>query len=256
MHKARILIVDDEKSIVQLIEMVLRKEGFKDIYAVFNAKDALEASSSFAPDIILLDVMLPDGSGFDLCPKIRQGSNAHIIFLTARASDLDVLTGFAIGGDDYVTKPFNPLEIAARIKARLRRNALIDAATGTAPPAASESRWESDSRPDNESNRRRYNFGRFVLDEFSGALKVEGREISCPAQVYQLLLFLCRNAGIVFSKSQLYEKVWGIDGCGDDHTVMVHIRKIRERIEIDPGNPDYLLTVRGLGYKLVRGTEG
>ncbi len=148
---------------------------------------------------------------------------------------MDVLTGFAIGGDDYVTKPFNPLEIAARIKARVRRDAILASSQGK------------------QEERRRHDFGRFVLDESAGELWVQGKMVPCPAQVYQLLLFLCKNPNVVYSKSQLYEAVWGIDGVGDDNTVMVHIRKIRERIEADPGHPQLLLTVRGLGYKLVRG---
>lgn len=234
MYNAKILLVDDEKAIVQLIEMVLRKEGFRHIYTAYNGKEALEIVKRHMIDIILLDVMLPDQTGFDLCPQIRNASDAHIIYLTARTSDLDVLTGFATGGDDYVTKPFNPLEIAARVKARLRR--------GVVTPIPSRL----------EESRSRYEFGRFVLDEFSGMLLVEGQEVPCPAQAYQLLLFLCKHPGIVFSKAQLYEEVWGMDGLGDDNTVMVHIRKIRERIEEDPGNPEYLLTVRGLGYKLVK----
>ncbi|MEJ8545378.1 response regulator transcription factor [Brevibacillus borstelensis] len=235
MQKAKILIVDDEKSIIQVIEMVLKKEGFRHIFKACTAREALDLLKRQEIDIILLDVMLPDQSGFELCPKIRDISRAHIIFLTARTSDLDVLTGFVTGGDDYVTKPFNPLEIAARIKARVRRDAIL-------PPSRGK-----------EEVRRRYDFGRFVLDELAGELWVEDRLVSCPAQVYQLLLFLCKNPNIVYSKSQLYEAVWGIDGIGDDNTVMVHIRKIRERIEADPGNPQLLLTVRGLGYKLIKG---
>lgn len=234
MYNAKILLVDDEKAIVQLIEMVLRKEGFRHIYTAYNGREALEIVKRHIIDIILLDVMLPDQTGFDLGPQIRNVSDAHIIYLTARTSDLDVLTGFATGGDDYVTKPFNPLEIAARVKARLRR--------GVVTPIPSRL----------EESRSRYEFGRFVLDEFSGMLLVQGQEVPCPAQAYQLLLFLCKHPGIVFSKAQLYEEVWGMDGLGDDNTVMVHIRKIRERIEKDPGNPEYLLTVRGLGYKLVK----
>ncbi|MED2008214.1 response regulator transcription factor [Brevibacillus borstelensis] len=235
MQQARILIVDDEKSIIHMIEMVLKKEGFRHIYQAYSAREALELLNRQEMDIILLDVMLPDQSGFELCPKIRDISRAHIIFLTARTSDLDVLTGFAIGGDDYVTKPFNPLEIAARIKARVRRDAILASSQGK------------------QEERRRHDFGRFVLDESAGELWVQGKMVPCPAQVYQLLLFLCKNPNVVYSKSQLYEAVWGIDGVGDDNTVMVHIRKIRERIEADPGHPQLLLTVRGLGYKLVRG---
>ncbi|MBP1991909.1 response regulator transcription factor [Paenibacillus eucommiae] len=235
MHNTKILLIDDEKSIVQLIEMVLRKEGFHHIYTAGTGKEALLQLAKYGADIILLDVMLPDLTGFELCPKIRELSDAHIIYLTARTSDLDVLTGFATGGDDYVTKPFNPLEIAARIKARLRRGV----------PSQSP-------LPRAEDTRNRYDFGSFVLDEFAGELQVNGSPVPCPAQAYQLLQFLCKNPNIVFSKSQLYEAVWGIEGIGDDNTVMVHIRKIRERIEPDPGEPRYLVTVRGLGYKLMK----
>ncbi len=238
MYPTRILIVDDEKAIVQMIEMTLRKEGFQHLYSAGTAAEGMELLRANGADVILLDVMLPDRTGFELGPQIRALSDAHLIYLTARTTDLDRLTGFAVGGDDYVTKPFNPLEIAARIKAALRRSS----AEPVAPPAASAF---SDAR-------RLYDFGGFLLDERAGELRVGGSPVPCPAQAYQLLLFLCRNPEIVFSKSQLYEAVWGLDGISDDNTVMVHIRKIRERIEPDPGNPRYLLTVRGLGYKLVR----
>jgi len=233
---ARIVMIDDERAITKMLDMTLRKEGFRYLYTAHNAGDALKLIGKHGADIVLLDVMLPDQTGFDLCPKIRELSDAHIIYLTARASDLDVLTGFATGGDDYVTKPFNPLEIAARIKARLRRGGLTPVSVM-------------------EEKRQRYDFGRFVLDDAAGELLVEGKEVACPAMAYQLLHFLCKNPGIVFSKSQLYEAVWGLDGDGDDNTVMVHIRKIRERIERNPSEPCHLLTIRGLGYKLAKGKQ-
>ncbi|WP_238188572.1 response regulator transcription factor [Paenibacillus sp. L3-i20] len=227
------MMIDDERSITKMIEMVLRKEGFRNLYSAGTAAEALRLIEKHGADIILLDVMLPDQTGFELCPKIRAISNAHIIYLTARTSDLDVLTGFATGGDDYVTKPFNPLEIAARVKARLRR--------GNLPAQAAF-----------EERRQRYDFGRFVLDDAAGELTVCGTPVACPAMVYQLLHFLCKNPNLVFSKSQLYEAVWGMEGDGDDNTVMVHIRKIREKIEANASDPQLLLTIRGLGYKLVK----
>ncbi|WP_409346256.1 response regulator transcription factor [Paenibacillus sp. MBLB4367] len=236
MYNAKLLLIDDEASILQMLDLVLRKEGFRHIYMAGTAQEALRLLSKHGADIILLDVMLPDQTGFELGPKIRELSDAHLIYVTARASDLDVLTGFATGGDDYVTKPFNPLEIAARIKARLRRGASI-------------------LSPRAEDTRSRYDFGRFTVDEHAGELLVEGNPVACPAQAYQLLLYLCKHPNMVFSKSQLYEAVWGIDGVGDDNTVMVHVRKIRERIEPDPGEPKYLVTVRGLGYKLMKEKE-
>ncbi|MMZ60271.1 Transcriptional regulatory protein WalR [compost metagenome] len=236
METAKILLVDDEKSIVKMIETVLRKEGFRKIYKAYTAQEALQLLQQYGADIIILDVMLPDQSGFELCPKIREMSEAYILFLTAKASDLDVLTGFATGGDDYITKPFNPLEMVARIKARLRRVA--------SHPSLHVNGFKS-----------RYDFGRFIVDESAGELIVEGKAVACPAQVFQLLLYLCKHPNVVFSKSQLYEAVWGFDGLSDDNTVMVHIRRIREKIELNPSTPHYLVTVRGLGYKLVKEKE-
>ena len=237
MEQTKILIVDDETSIVKMLQMVLRKEGFNRIYTASSCRQALQEMEAHRADIVLLDVMLPDGSGFEVCPQIRSFGSPHILFLTAKASDLDVLTGFAMGGDDYITKPFNPLEIAARIKARLRRGSW-GGAKGLSPETPVQRIWD---------------YGRFTMDERAGELRVMGEPVPCPAQVFQLLLYFCKNPGIVFSKSQLYEAVWGIDGIGEDNTVMVHIRRIRERIEVNPSDPKLLVTVRGLGYKLVKG---
>lgn len=234
-HEANILIVDDEKAIVKMLELMLNKEGFKHIYKAYTGHEALTILEENKIDIIILDVMLPDGSGFDFCPKIKELTNAYILFLTARVSDLDVLTGFATGGDDYVTKPFNPLEIAARIKAYLRRTQVQKIETGI-------------------SSSKRYDFGRFQLDESAVELIVNGEIVPCPTQVYLLLLHFCKHPNIVFSKTALLEAVWGFDHFVDDNTVSVHIRRIRERIEENPSKPGYLLTVRGLGYKLVKGT--
>ncbi|WP_242223850.1 response regulator transcription factor [Bacillus cereus group sp. BfR-BA-01380] len=233
MENKSILLVDDEKAIVKMIEMVLRKEGFNHIYTAHTATDALAILEKNSIDMIVLDVMLPDYSGFELCPKIRAISNAYILFLTAKVSDLDVLTGFAIGGDDYVTKPFNPLEIAARIKAHFRRTSSVEI-----------------SRILNK--KKQYNFGRFLVDEDKGELFVDGQPVSCPTQVYLLLLYLCKHPNKVFSKSELLEAVWGFTHYVDDNTVSVHVRRIRERIEEDPSQPQFLLTVRGLGYKLLQ----
>ena len=233
-NETHILIVDDEKAIVKMLELMLRKEGFEHIYTAFTGKEALSFVAKHPIDIIILDVMLPDGSGFDLSPKMRELTSAYILFLTARVSDLDVLTGFATGGDDYVTKPFNPLEVAARIKAHLRR---------------------TESHPKAEKNTmptKRYDFGRFVLDEQAGELIVNEKVVSCPTQVYLLLLYLCKHPNRVFSKSALLDAVWGFDHYVDENTVSVHIRRIRERIEENPRKPTYLTTVRGLGYKLVK----
>jgi len=239
-EEAEILVVDDEPALVQMLRMVLQKEGFRHIDTADTARRAWELCKRKRYDLILLDVMLPDRSGFDVCPFLRETTDAPILFVTAKGSDLDKLTGFATGGDDYITKPFNPLEVVARMKAQLRRTMLKRHETGiflSGEHAAV------------------YHYGRFQLDERAGELRVEGELIACPAQVYQLLLFFCKHPNQIFTKNQLYEAVWGEDSLGDDNTVTVHVGRIRERIESDPKNPEYLVTVRGLGYKLVRKGE-
>jgi two-component system, OmpR family, response regulator RegX3 len=231
MKDAKILIVDDERAIVEIMDTVLRKEGFTDIDTAFDGETALAACERKRYDIVLLDVMMPGSSGLDICPFIRKTTDAPILFLTARTSDFDKLSGFAVGGDDYITKPFNPLEVVARMQAQLRRHLL-------AKPT-------QEHRPADI-----YDFGRFQMNALEGTLTVEGRISHCPALVFQLLLFLCKHPNRIFSKSELYERVWGEDMLSEDNTVMVHIHRIRERIERDPSKPEYLVNVRGMGYKL------
>ncbi len=225
------MAIDDEQAILDMIVLVLRKEGFENIQTATTGAEAIRKCRTFAPHILVLDVMLPDMEGFEVCRQCREITQAPILFLTARSTDLDKLMGFGIGGDDYITKPFNPLEVVARIKAHLRR---------VLP------------QPNDTSVQKRvYDFGRFQVDEASAELIVDGVKVACPAREFQLLLFFCQNPNRVFSRNQLYERVWGETSLVDDNTVMVHIRRLREKIEIDPGHPRYLVTVRGLGYKLV-----
>ena len=249
----RILIVEDEQAIAEMVKLLLVRDGFQYVFSAATAADAFNLIEANGADIILLDVMLPDGSGFELCDRLRRYGEPHIIFMTARVSDLDVLTGFAVGGDDYITKPFNPLEVVARIKARLRRMGEgWSEAGGTPRSVAPSTSLKQQEQIDVKENRGIYTYSRFTLDEAAGELIVEGRPVACPAQEFLLLLHLCKHPGIVFTKSQLYEAVWGMNGMGDDNTVMVHIRRIREKIEHDPGKPFFLLTIRGLGYKLIK----
>ncbi|MFA9560305.1 response regulator transcription factor [Evansella sp. AB-rgal1] len=229
-----IVIVEDEVAIAKMVKTVLRKEGFSEIYIAETASQALALVEKQRVDFILLDVMLPDRSGFDICPELRKLSNAYIIFLTAKVSDFDKLTGFAIGADDYITKPFNPLEIVARIKAKIRRDGAVT------------------TKEEQSTRNLVYSCDRFAINEQGGELLIDGVVTPCPAQVFHLLLYFCKHPNQVFSKTQLLEAVWGMDSYVDDNTVMVHIRRIRERIEIDPSDPKYLLTVRGLGYKLIK----
>lgn len=231
MKNANILIVDDERAIVDIMETVLRKEGFTHIDTFYDGESALASCDRKRYDIVLLDVTMPGRSGLDICPFIRRTTVAPILFLTARTSDFDKLTGFAVGGDDYITKPFNPLEVVARMQAQLRRYLQI--------------------RLQDHQPARIYKIGRFQLDESEATLTVEGRISPCPALVFQLLLFFCKHPNRIFSKSELYERVWGEEMYSDDNTVMVHIHRIRERIERDPSKPKYLVNVRGMGYKLI-----
>ncbi len=235
----RVLLVDDEQAILDLLRLVLEREGFKDVVTAVTASEAMAAIAVTPPALIVLDVMLPDGDGYSLAARMRETCDAPILFLTARSSDLDKLTGFGVGGDDYVTKPFNPLEVVARIRALMRRI--------TGSPAVRDERGSGV-----------HDFGGFVLNEAECRLTVGGRDVATPAREFQLLAFLCRHPGRVFSKRQLYRQVWGEEALGeaDDNTVQVHIRRLREKIEPEPGEPRYLLTMRGLGYKLVRPAAG
>lgn len=230
MHEPHLLIVDDEPAILHMLTTILTKEGFRSIDTAGSAEEALAICKQTAYDLILLDIMLPERSGFDICPLIRETTDASIFFLTARSSDLDKLSGFAVGADDYITKPFNPLEVAARVKAHLRRR------SGRTPVQAQQTV---------------YNVGLLYINTQSAEVKLDDKPVDLPAQVYQLLLFFCRNPNRLFSKSQLYENVWGEEFLGEDNTVMVHIRKLREKIEQDPSSPKLIVTVRGLGYKFV-----
>lgn len=258
MNYAAILLVDDEASIIELIKTVLYKEGFTNIDSAGTGEEAIEACQDKVYDLIVLDVMLPGRSGFEICPFLRQTTNAPVLFLSARISDFDKITGFAVGGDDYMTKPFNPLELVARIRSQLRRYLGMlggpDTASDTlsgAWPSPTERVEQEHQKPLLQQNMI-YDFGRFQVDETAGELRVEGEAVTCPALVFQLLLFFCKHPNRLFTKSELYERVWGGAALSDDNTVMVHIHRIRERIELEPASPVFLVNVRGLGYKLVR----
>ena len=252
MHHAKLLIVDDERAIVDMMTTVLKKEGFLHIDHAYNGENALEACKQTTYDLILLDIMMPGLSGLQICPFIRQTTTAPILFITAKSSDLDVLTGFAVGGDDYIRKPFNPLEVVARIRAQLQRYLPNESphlnVNGSPQQAAAPASTFSASAAQAETI---YDWGHFQVNETTAALIVDGKDVHCPALVFQLLLFLCKHPSRVFSKSELYERVWGESMLNDDNTVMVHIHRIRERIERDPAKPQFLVNVRGMGYKLL-----
>lgn len=227
MDQAKILVMDDEQAIGDMVDIILRKEGFGDIDVCATYKEAEELVSKKLYDLHILDIMLPDGTGLELAQKIRHESAAPIFFLTAKSSDADKLRGFMHGADDYITKPFNPMELAARVKVQISRYLATT-----------------------EKQRDPYDFGHFRFDPIAAELFVNGETMTLPGKQFHLLELFCNHPGQVLSKEQLYEKVWGEDSFIDDNTIMVHIRRLREKIEVDPSRPEFLKTVRGVGYKL------
>lgn len=227
MKKAKILVVDDERSIAQMVKIILQKEGISDIDICFSYKEALNYIEEKDYNLYLLDVMLPDGEGTSLADIIRKRSDAPLFFLTAKTTDADKLTGFIHGADDYITKPFNPLELAARVKVQLNRYL------------------------DKQQTKNIYDFGIFKLDLESAELIINEQRISLTEKQYHLLTLFCEHPNQVISKEQIYESVWGYDTFVNDNTIMVHMSKLREKIEPDPAQPKVIVTVRGLGYKLV-----
>ena len=226
MESARILVVDDEPAIGDMVDIILRKEGFASIDVCRTYKEADACIQQHSYDIHILDIMLPDGTGLSLAKTIRERSEAPIFFLTAKASEADVLRGFMHGADDYIVKPFHPMELAARVKVQTARYLST------------------------RSGKKVYTYGEFQLDVIGAKLMVRGEQVQLTQKQFQLLELFCTHPNQVLSKEQLYENVWGFNHYVDDNTIMVHIRKLREKIEIDPSHPELLVTVRGLGYKL------
>lgn len=230
----KILLVDDEEDILKLLETVLKKEGFQNIFKATTGLQALELAKKAVPDLIVLDIMLPDLDGFEVCRKLREHTYVPILFLSAKDEDVDKLLGLGIGGDDYITKPFSPKEVVFRIKAHFRRDEYA-ALKGQTLTGSS------------------LKIGDIEIDQGKGEVKKKGRLVALTAKEYSLLLFLVQNANKILSKNKILERVWETDYEGYDNTLMVHMRHLRQKLEDDPANPKYLLTVKGLGYKLVTG---
>ncbi|KYD03658.1 response regulator transcription factor [Bacillus atrophaeus] len=234
LNNNKVLIIDDEQEILMLIKTVLVKEGIENVITSSTAKDGFTQFQQKQPDIVLLDIMLPDGEGYDVCKQIRELSNVPIIFLSAKGEETDKIVGLAIGGDDYITKPFSPKEVAYRVKAQLRR-ANYSQSTGIT---------------DNIIK-----VGPFQLSERKAELTKNGEPVELKPKELRLMKYFLQNPNMVISKETLYNAVWGEDFFGSDNTIMVHIRRLREKIETKPSKPDYLVTVKGLGYKFVEKDE-
>ncbi|WP_313891631.1 response regulator transcription factor [Psychrobacillus sp.] len=229
MKQPRILVVDDEDELASLMTAVLKKEGLSQIETASTLKEGLEKFLQWEPDLILLDIMLPDGEGYDLCKQVRAISNVPILFMSAKTEEIDKLLGLAIGGDDYITKPFSPKEVAYRVKAQLRR-------AGYAEKKNVQSVVK---------------VGPFQLNADETEVKKNDSLLSLTAKELGLMRCFLHNPNQIISKETLFQRVWGEDFFGSENTVMVHIRRLREKMEDDPSNPIFLTTIKGLGYKLV-----
>ncbi len=223
-----ILVVDDDKEIAAAVEVYLRNEG----YGVFKAYDGLEALNVLRCEkihLILMDVMMPKLDGMRATMKIREESNIPIIILSAKSEDYDKITGLNIGADDYITKPFNPLELIARVKSQLRRYVDLGSL---------------------EIKKGTFKTGGLVVDDETKTVTLDGQQVTVTPIEFGILKLLTKNAGKVFSIEQIYEAVWNEPAYAPENTVAVHVRRIREKIEINPKNPKYLKVVWGIGYKI------
>jgi len=223
---SRVLVVEDEESFSDALSYMLRKEGFE-VSVAATGPSALTEFDRTGADIVLLDLMLPEMSGTEVCRQLRQRSYVPIIMVTARDSEIDKVVGLEIGADDYVTKPYSPRELVARIRAVLRRQS-TEAAEPGAPTLAA---------------------GPVRMDIERHVVTVNGGPVQLPLKEFELLELLLRNAGRVLTRGQLIDRVWGADYVGDTKTLDVHVKRLRSKLEPEPSAPRYIVTVRGLGYK-------
>lgn len=227
---ANILICDDDKEIVDAIEIYLKNEGYK-VYKAYDGEEAIRILNAEDIQLLIMDVMMPKLDGIHATLKIREYSSIPIIMLSAKTEDTDKILGLNVGADDYVSKPFNPLELIARVKSNLRRYTKLG----------------NMSAPE-ESNV--YRIGGLCMDDDTKEVMVDGEPVRLTPIEYSILLLLVKNPGRVYSIDQIYENIWNEAAIGADNTVAVHIRHIREKIEINPKEPKYLKVVWGVGYKV------
>lgn len=227
---AKILVCDDDREIVEAIDIYLSQEGYE-VLKAYDGEEALEVLKKEEVDLLVIDVMMPKLDGIRATLKIREKNNMPIIILSAKSEDADKILGLNIGADDYVTKPFNPLELVARVKSQIRRYTKLGC-TAHAENAAV------------------YATGGLVVNDDLKEVTVDGEHVKMTPIEYHILLFLVKNQGKVFSIDQIYERIWNEEAIGVDNTVAVHIRHIREKIEINPKEPRYLKVVWGVGYKI------
>lgn len=227
MANERILIADDEKELVEIMRDYLQAEGFE-VFTSFDGEEALESFDKFDPQLVLLDVMMPKIDGMEVCRLIRARADVPVLMLSAKSGDIDKILALGLGADDYITKPFSPGELVARVKAQLRR--YLRLSNHQQQPAILQ-------------------YGNLKIDSKAYTVKVDGRIIDLTAREFELLNYMASNSMQVFTREQLFNKIWGFSEFGDINTVTVHIRKIREKIESDPANPVFIKTVWSVGYK-------
>lgn len=227
---AKILVCDDDKDIVEAIDIYLTQEGYE-VLKAYDGDEAIKVLKSNEVDLLIMDVMMPRLDGIRATLKIRENMSLPIIILSAKSEDADKILGLNIGADDYITKPFNPLELVARVKSQLRRYTQLG----------------STARSDNQSE---FWTGGLVIRDDLKEVTVDGEKVKLTPIEYNILLLLVKNQGKVFSINQIYENIWNEEAIGADNTVAVHIRHIREKIEINPKEPRYLKVVWGVGYKV------
>lgn len=224
-----ILVCDDDKEIVDAIEIYLNNDGYQ-IYKAYDGEQALNIMKKEEIHLVLMDIMMPKLDGIRATLKIRETSSVPIIMLSAKSEDTDKILGLNIGADDYITKPFNPLELVARVKSNLRRYTSLGSMS--------------------TESRNVYQVGGLSINDETKQVTVDDEPVKMTPIEYQILLLLMKNQGRVFSIDQIYENIWNEDAVGADNTVAVHIRHIREKIEINPKDPQYLKVVWGVGYKI------
>ena len=227
-EKQRVLIVDDDANIAELISLYLTKECYETLI-VYDGEEALRVFREFNPNIILLDLMLPGVDGFEICRKVREVKNTPIIMVSAKKDDIDKIRGLGLGADDYMTKPFSPSELVARVKAHMAR---YDRLVGS-----------------NQKNNDIIEIRGIRIDKTARRVIVDGVEKAFTGKEFDLLTFLAEHPNHVYTKEELFREIWDMDSIGDIATVTVHIKKIREKIEYDSAKPQYIETIWGVGYR-------
>ena len=230
MARERILVVEDEENILEAIKYSLTSEGF-DVYGAEDGEKGLEMARELVPDLVLLDVMLPKIDGFEVCRMLRKDMDLPVFMLSAKAEEIDRVVGLEIGADDYITKPFSMRELVVRVRNSLRRRSL-----------ASSENNSSDSKEIIKS-------GDLEIDLTSHVIKLNGENLEMKPREFDLLVMLASSKGRAFTRDQILERLWGHEYIGDIRTVDVHVRWIREKIEVDPGKPSRIVTIRGVGYR-------